>query len=78
MILSESGRIQKAIETLDKAFQYDLINARTVVCLYQSHIRNNDAGAARQTLKRYQNGLRMADFDQEEIDMVVMDIINDA
>lgn len=73
-ILFETGQHTECIDVLNQAIAHDHTNDTFVSALYQAYLKNNQPLRANELLKRYENALRAAEYDPDEIADAVKEI----
>jgi len=66
-ILFDTGRYVECIDVLNQALKHDRTNDILVSALYQTYLCNSQPIRANELLKQYEEALRAAEYDPEEI-----------
>jgi len=74
-ILIEMGRQTEALEVLERAFVYEPLNEQLVKMLYGLHMAVNNVPQAQQVVERYENILRMDDYESAEINEMLRQVV---
>lgn len=74
--LAQSGRLEEAITILEQVLSINFLEERLTVLLYKLHLRNNNPLKAKEILTRYRTALIKAEYEPEEADSFINEIIH--